>query len=1202
MCLVMVGIREGGRGLQRSLKEGHIRIWLLMAVVVLTFGDGAVATSASLRDARSAPGELIIKLRTPSVRTGQEPASAAAHPDDLPGLRGLRSRCRVHQVRPLMNDRQRRQMAELQATHRRRGETSLLRRQERIPGDERLPDLQHVYRVRVDAGSPEELNAVLAACRQDPDIEYAELNPVIRICAQPTDPSYASQWNLAKVAAPQAWETCRGDGEVVIAVIDTGLDYTHRDIQGNLWFSTAEVNGAAGVDDDNNGYVDDIHGYNFTGNNGDPLDDHGHGTHCAGIIAAVGNNNLDVTGLCWSGRIMPLKILDAEGDGTAADAAPAVYYAVANGADVISCSWGGQDESQLLKDALLYAHRQGVVIVAAAGNEGSNVPFYPAAYPEVIGVAATDSGDRRWLLSNYGDWVSLAAPGRDILSLHAAGAAPDRSQDGFTAKLSGTSMAAPHVAGTCALLLSANPLLTPAEVAQIVTSTVDPIAEGICASNGRLNVARAMRATVPPLGTVRLDRAVYGQGAEVGVLLADWHLQGMTGASVMVETDGGDAEQVTLVETAVARGVFKAAIPSEGGPPRPGDGRIQMGHAERIIVRYTDADDGAGHSGQQVEAVAVADFEPPALLQRTADIRGAVARFELATSEPTRAEVLYTPVVGGPYSLSEKDIELSMQHSIRLAGLSVGVRYYVLISLVDEAGNQAILGGDGTEYSFVAGGEFAGYRVPGVYPTIQAAIDDAWHGDTIWVADGTYSGPGNIEIDFHGKAVTVRSESGPETCIIDCLGQGRAFHFHNGEDQDAVVDGFTITNGGNADEGAGVLCVASGPVIRNCIFTNNSAREYGGGLCNSSASSPTVSGCTFKGNSCSTSGLFGRGGGMANRHGSNPIVTDCVFIENSATYGAGGMGNSEGSSPHVTRCIFKSNSALYYGGAVGNWDDSRPVFRECVFSGNVAHLEGGAMSGHVGSGASLENCVFSGNAADGLGGAVKNHGAALTLRNCTIHGNRSSTACGGVWSGGDSRLVMDSCILWANTDPDGWTRAELAQLAVDAGDVTIDYCCVEGWSGSLGGLGNFGLDPLLIDPQGEDFRLQSEGWRWDRVQGVWGRDAVTSPCIDAGNPARPLGKEPLAVPNDPNDVATENKRIDMGAYGGTPEASLAPKGRVLLADLDNDGRVGWPDLDHMAATWLDSAGTRAPDLTRDGTVGLADLAAMAREWRGHTGP
>jgi subtilisin family serine protease len=179
-------------------------------------------------------------------------------------------------------------------------------------------------------------------------------------------------------------------------------------MQGNLWTNESERDGLPWVDDDDNGYIDDIRGYNFVAYSNDPRDDHGHGTAIAGIIAAVGNNETDIAGLCWTARIMPVKVLGAGGDGTAADAVPAIYYAATNGADIISGSWGGAEGSNALRDAIAYAHDEGVVVVAAAGNTARAT--IPAAI-RAISVAATDSNDRAVVLE-HGDWVTSRAGAR----------------------------------------------------------------------------------------------------------------------------------------------------------------------------------------------------------------------------------------------------------------------------------------------------------------------------------------------------------------------------------------------------------------------------------------------------------------------------------------------------------------------------------------------------------------------------------------------------------------------------------------------------------------------------------------------------------------------------------------------------------------------------------------------------------------------
>jgi subtilisin family serine protease len=242
------------------------------------------------------------------------------------------------------------------------------------------------------------------------------------------------------IDAPEAWDINTGSWEVVIAVVDTGVDYNHRDLQANMWTDT-------------NGF----YGRDFVNNDNNPMDDRGHGTHCAGIIAAEGNNGLDITGVCWNARIMGLKVLDSGGSGSYSDAATAFYYAVENGADVLSNSWGGSNYSETLEQAVDYAHSMGVITVAAAGNEFTDSAHYPAYYEHVIAVAATYSDGKKASFSNYGDWVDIAAPGVDVLSLRASGTSYGTPYDDYTTILTGTSMACPHAAGVVGLLLSHYP-------------------------------------------------------------------------------------------------------------------------------------------------------------------------------------------------------------------------------------------------------------------------------------------------------------------------------------------------------------------------------------------------------------------------------------------------------------------------------------------------------------------------------------------------------------------------------------------------------------------------------------------------------------------------------------------------------------------------------------------------------------------------
>jgi len=325
----------------------------------------------------------------------------------------------------------------------------------------------------------------------------------------PNDPDYPLQWGLkntgqapfygksgADIKAPDAWGITTGSSSIVIAVVDTGVDYTHPDLAANIWKNSGEIPNN-GIDDDRNGYVDDVRGWNFVSSNNNPMDDHGHGTHCAGSIAAVGNNNLGITGVCWNARIMPLKFLNASGNGRVSDAISAILYANRMGAQVISNSWGGTQYTQALKDAI---DASPAVVVCAAGNSGQNsdqYPQYPAALSSsnIISVAATDYKDNLAGFSNYGtSSVDLAAPGVNIRSTY------KNSQYQY---LSGTSMATPYVSGVAGLLKAANPSMTKYQIRDKILNTVDRLSSlsGKVATGGRLNAAAAV-GSVSPTPTV----------------------------------------------------------------------------------------------------------------------------------------------------------------------------------------------------------------------------------------------------------------------------------------------------------------------------------------------------------------------------------------------------------------------------------------------------------------------------------------------------------------------------------------------------------------------------------------------------------------------------------------------------------------------------------------------------------------------------
>jgi subtilisin family serine protease len=345
--------------------------------------------------------------------------------------------------------------------------------------------------------------------RRHPLVEYVEPNHLVSIEALPDDPLLSGLWGLrntgqaggvpgADIDAERAWDAGTGSRAVLVAVIDTGIDYTHPDLEQNIWTNDAEIPDN-NIDDDRNGYVDDVHGYNFHDGHGDPMDDNGHGTHVAGTIGAVGNNAAGVAGAAWAVTLLPLKFLGSGGTGTTSDAVAAIDYAADRGADVINNSWGGGGFSRTLLEAIERTHAAGALFVVAAGNDGTNtdsLPTYPAGYdvPNVISVAATDMADTLAAFSNFGRAsVDLAAPGVAILSTFPGGQYRE---------LSGTSMAAPHVSGVAALMRSLSPRAPPELLRLKLMETVDPVPglADFVGSGGRLNAysATGQRDVVAP--------------------------------------------------------------------------------------------------------------------------------------------------------------------------------------------------------------------------------------------------------------------------------------------------------------------------------------------------------------------------------------------------------------------------------------------------------------------------------------------------------------------------------------------------------------------------------------------------------------------------------------------------------------------------------------------------------------------------------
>jgi subtilisin family serine protease len=381
-----------------------------------------------------------------------------------------------------------------------------------------------LYRLRIP--ERQTVAGFVALYRSHPDLALIEPNYVLVVkgaADMPNDPLFASQWALERIGVRKAWEVTRGSSEVTIAVIDTGIDPAHPDLAGKL-----------------------VPGWNAIGQDTNTADDHGHGTAVAGVIGAATNNAIGIAGVCPECRLMPIKALDASGEGTYADVIEAIVYAVDHGARVLNLSFGGYAYSQMLSDAIDYAYSKGAIILAAAGNEASSEPIYPAAYANVIAVSATDRYNALWPSSNTGSYIKLAAPGAGILTTGLGGQ--------FT-QVSGTSLSAAHVSGIAALIVSANPSLSNTYVEQVLCQTAEVAVNGQEPGFGRgiVSGARSLEAAGPgPAGFhdvaltgLRVEPTVFNIGDSARIIVTVRNQGTFTEAGLLVRVLVND-QQIAL--------------------------------------------------------------------------------------------------------------------------------------------------------------------------------------------------------------------------------------------------------------------------------------------------------------------------------------------------------------------------------------------------------------------------------------------------------------------------------------------------------------------------------------------------------------------------------------------------------------------------------------------------------------------------------
>jgi len=492
------------------MKERSRRVWLHLClvvnfIVITSIALGAIGLSGDIKGEYE-QGKIIVKF-TPELATRVAPAAREGAPrisgnvelDKLNRDLGCKSMRSVSGKRGISAKERKEQLRKRFPT-----------RAARAPKKARTHNLENIYVLTINKGV--NIREAVNAYRALAGVEYAEPNYIYRLDYTPDDPYYSSSnswgqgyndmYGLYNIDAADAWDDSKGSG-IVVAVVDSGGDIDHADLSGNVWQNTGEI-ADNDIDDDGNDYVDDVYGWDFYSDDNDPTDLFGHGTHCAGTIAAVGDNTTGVVGVAYESEVMVLKCSHDEDSISLAACTEAIVYATDNGADVISMSWssiGGIPSA--MREALEDAYDAGCVLVSSAGNASTDVLlFYPAVMREVIGVSAFDDDDDPAGFTNHGSEIDVGAPGVDVLSLRADSITQDWLPvvGTYYARCGGTSMAAPHVAGVAALILEENPSFSSEQVRQALRITADDVGDSgwdVYSGFGRVNAGDAVDVDPP---------------------------------------------------------------------------------------------------------------------------------------------------------------------------------------------------------------------------------------------------------------------------------------------------------------------------------------------------------------------------------------------------------------------------------------------------------------------------------------------------------------------------------------------------------------------------------------------------------------------------------------------------------------------------------------------------------------------------------
>jgi len=660
-------------------------------------------------------------------------------------------------------------------------------------------------------------------------------------------------------------------------------------------------------------------------------------------------------------------------------------------------------------------------------------------------------------------------------------------------------------------------------------------------------------------GSVVFDSDYYSCSDEISINLVDIDLESQSTVDVNVATSGGDLETVTLDEADYAW-IFSGTVSTDSGDVNQGDGILQVSHGETITVTYSDADDGSG-SPASPNDIATVDCAAPVISNLEIDATMSIPVVTFQTDEPAIGRVLCDVNCAEPYAIEADESGVTTSHSIQLEDLDPNTNYFFIVEATDEVGNAAVDNNNGSCYTFTTIERYYDLYVPSQFSTIQSAIDASWKGDTVWIAEGTYTGLGNRDIDFKGLAITVSSNdpNDPnvvESTIIDCNGTRsepyRGFYFHDDEDYNSIVSGLAIKNGygdlqvqGEVEYYAGgaIFCINSSPKISKCVITNNTndntnTDTAGGGIACYEGGNPEITNCIIENNTAYL------GGGIIALDG-KPTITDCILNNNIATSGGGcylkGSDSGTGSdSSMITRCTIKDNepSQLRLFG-------SSPVISNCIISCTEGYgilcqfsssplvtnneIKGGTsgVSLMFGSNPYIKNNLICGN---NIGVLFFN--SSPIIENDTIVNNKWGIA----QEGALGNTTIGNCILWGN-------QGDLDE------SLSAKYSCIEDSfdANDPNFIGSIDDDPCLINACDFVDRTEEDGTTTTLI--VYDASLYeVNDVIEYNNDG--VIRTVTDVNNDSNTIT-----IDVGLDANSTESTMVYNWGVGATNLEEDYHI-----------------------------------------------